>query len=182
MTDTVEFEVAYSEHEFVRGMMHARNRTEFSWFNASLSALPMLLGFGFVYWYAIREPGSFRVNDAIVALVGVVISLPLSVALDRFKPFVESSFGRTFRNNPIYQEKFRVRIDRTGIESRSDSFESLVKWDAFSEAFESDDDFYFLLSESQPLFFPKRAFSPEQILAIRRIAQSVLGSRACFLN
>lgn len=182
MSDRVEVKVTYSEHDFVRGMTHAQHRVGWTWVNIVSSMASVIIGFGLVYWLAFREQGPIRLNDAIVGVVVLFISYPLAIGLDRVRPSAAMQFAKLFRENPVYQEEFSVRIDAQGIYSRSASFESLVHWDAFAKGFESDDDFYFLLSVSQPLFFPKRAFSPEQMLTLRRIASEEMGDEASFLR
>lgn len=180
MSESIEFTVTYSEGEFVRGMMHARGRAESSWLAFILSVVSVLIGFGLVYWFAIRERGPIGSNDAVVASVALVLSIPLAVALQKFKPSDEMYFARLFRRNPIFQAEFTVKIDETGIDSKSSSFENRVGWNVFLKAFESDDDFFFLLSDDQPIYFPKRVFSPPQMISLRRIASEHLGAKAKF--
>lgn len=182
MTDPVEFEVTYTEHEFVRGLMYFQHRAGRSLAGMGLSVISVCIGFCLAYWFIVRVPGPFTINDAAVGLIVLVVSFPVSFVLDRFRPSVEGSFTRMFRNNPIFRERFNIRIDRTGIESKSASFESLHRWDAFSEGFESDDDFFFTIADTQPLYFPKRAFTPEQMERVRGLASDQMRAKAKFLR
>lgn len=181
MSERVQFEVQYSEWEFVRGMMHNQVRADRNWFSIIITAVSFIASFGFIYWYG-REEGPFRSSDLVWAIVILAISVPVSIGIDRFKPDTESQLSKFYRENLILKETYHVTIDTEGIDSRSISLHNKVRWEAFLEAFESDDDFFFLLSQQQPLFFPKRAFTPEQMAEVRRIASEMMGLRAKFLR
>jgi hypothetical protein len=182
MNDGFEFNVLYDEDEFVRGLIYAYNRGKSSSYASAAFAVSIIAGLGFVYWYSIREPGPLGPKEVVMGLVALILSPLLAVWFNKFSLATELRLARTFRENSIYQEECFVRIDQNGINSRSSSFETLIRWDAFSEAFESDDDFFFILSENQPLFFPKRAISPQERAALRQIASEQMEERACFLR
>ena len=182
MSEKVEFRVEYTEPDFIRGMITALDRSGRNWITIGITAASLLLGFSFVYWYVFRDSRALGWSDVITALVALIVSVPFAILLSGYRPFTESGIGQMYKDNSILREEYLVEVDLDGIGSQSDSFQNKVKWEAFIEAFETNEDIYFLLTKQQPLFFPKRAIKPEQISTVKQIAIERMGTKAKFLR
>jgi hypothetical protein len=65
-----------------------------------------------------------------------------------------------------------------GFESRGQTFETKLRWDAFHRIIEAKEFFLFYVSSSSALFIPKSFASPTEIESIRAIVRQFAGAKA----
>lgn len=182
MNEQIEIYVQYSENDFIRGMKFARDRTKGSRLNTLLSIVSPLVGYALIYFLVLRSDGPWGLDDLAALGLAALIAVPLGFVLRNVSLFSDFSFSRLYQSSPLFKEKYHIVFDDKGIQATSESFDSVVRWGAVSEATESVDDLFFFTGPHQPLFIPKQAFTTEQVNDLRNLAIRILGARATFLQ
>ena len=177
MKGNIAINVKYTENDFVRGMKFATERSKPNWFNAILFAVSIMVGIGILYGSILRPEGAWKITDTFLLSMALLASVPLSIALKNVRFVSVTSFSRMYKNSPLLQENYHIVFSDDGIVSTSDSLDNTIRWPAILEFKESEDDVFFFLSPYQPYFIPKRNFSPDQLIIVRRLALDSLGDK-----
>jgi hypothetical protein len=83
-----------------------------------------------------------------------------------------------FKHNPKFAETYRLGIDESGINFRTDTIDSRLAWDHYNSCLENDRLCLLIYGTRMYSVIPKRAFSsPAQLDAFRSLVNRKLGHR-----
>ena len=128
--------------------------------NYSIAFVLGLLGIGMLRLGALQEPVFGFI--AIVCWV-YVVCLATGGLQSQLKA------RRMFQKNPERFAPCEVTIDDEGFREKSDISDVRVPWSAVTSVEESEHAFALNLRTKQQMIVPKRVFSPNELLAVRRI-------------
>jgi hypothetical protein len=181
MNEKIVIEIQYNIDDYVRGFVFIQNRGFFYKHDYLITFALSFTIFIVFYWLVIRKgEDSLNFNDALTLIFGVIITIPVTYALKDFKPFSENRVAKQYKSSPLLQEAQTIYFGEDGIQSKSDSSEGKINWNAIIETAETDKDFFFFTSPEMALFIPKRVFSVEQQDKVKNLAKIKLGDKAKF--
>jgi hypothetical protein len=180
--EIVKIRVEYRTEDFVRAFNFINNR---SWWYRNSTFVIFASVFALVLFgiAALQDPS----DNASVFMIWLVALIPAGFAgaliwiLSKiFNPlYLKRSIQNQIRSSPLLQEANDIEFDREGISASTYLNSTKYKWEAFSEAIESDDDFHFLTSSKFTIFVPKSAFRNEaEMTIVRQFAKDKLFDRA----
>jgi hypothetical protein len=115
--------------------------------------------------YAVAQVAS-TVLPYFLVLGGIVLALPL---LQRWQ------LKRLYRHTPTWQQEQTHEFSEVGFRMSNPLSNSLTRWDAFLEVFETREFFLFYISRAMAYFLPKRAITtPEQLRDLRALVETEL--------
>ena len=82
-----------------------------------------------------------------------------------------ANIKKQFRGAPFLHGEIRARISEAGIEMTYPTGASTTRWDGYQSCRETEHLILLLLSPAFFRAFPKRAFTPDQLIEFRRLLQ-----------
>jgi hypothetical protein len=150
--------------------------------------LPLLVIFGMLLFLFIRNPQKTvyvfsRPQGFLPFVLAAIIIIPLFYFFNqsKYSSVVKKRFERQIKSSPALQTERTFVFDEDGMIGQSLLASGEVEWNAFIEAAESEDYFYFFTSPKVAQFIPKRAFESEaEQNRLRELVKRKLGDRAKF--
>ena len=161
--DTVELTFKYTQAEYVKAdrqyLIASKTISK-----TSIVVLAIFLPASLLYLFL----SSFSVPGIIFTAIGVVAAI-VGSTLYFYLPLYK------FKITPKYKEEYTLTFSNSGITFKTPSIDSTIKWDMYSEIWESND-FYFLIQSPRIYtLIPKRAFgSPVEMRMFEDISISNL--------
>jgi lysylphosphatidylglycerol synthetase-like protein (DUF2156 family) len=95
-------------------------------------------------------------------------------------PYIQQwQLSRVYRHTPTLQQEQTHEFSDEGFRMRNPLANTLVRWDAFLEVFETKEFFLLYISRSMAYFLPKRAIAtPEELTQLRSFLRTHLGQIA----
>ncbi len=166
----------YSEADYIRGAKfiakrHAADSTTSMIFFGSL-----LAGWILLYIFVFRRGCLLTLLDLVYLILGVLVSVPIGVVLLNYFMFRDSALRSIYRDSKLAREKQEIAFDEDEILWRSENLETRIKWKAILKAEESQEDVFLFTSPDQPMFFPKHAITPAELIQLRELIAKKLGA------
>jgi len=182
MHEKINLEIQFTVEDYARGLSFIRNRHYI--FKYGLIILPIIpiAFYIFDYW---QNPNSLYQLTWTTALINfapllLLVLFFMSIRFS-FNPLVNRAIKKQIASSPILQEPQKITFEDEGIRGETALSETLTKWDAVTEAAETEQDFFFFVATQRALFFPKKAFADDfQIDLLRGLIRTKLGERAKF--
>lgn len=162
MSEKIEAEIIYTIDDYARALKYIQNRQ---------FLVKYLLPFMFsifavvLFFNYLSNPAKFTATFLQPASILIVIIAFTIISLWHFyrknKPgfLLKRQIAGQFKSSPALREPKIISLDDTGIFGGSNLGESQTKWEAFIEATETKNDFFFFTSNKFAQFIPKRFFS-----------------------
>jgi hypothetical protein len=170
----IEVNVSYSKSDFLRGMKFTHLKKSRSRAVTFITWVAAFIAYATVYVFLIRTPGAFVINDGFNVTIGALVAFLATYFMRDLSLFGDSNFERFYESSPLVKDRFTISIDDDGFNSTSESMQSILKWQAVTEAIETKDDFFFFFGPEQSLFIPTRVFSTDQRAELRHLARELL--------
>ena len=186
MNERIEIKVNYTADDYARGLRYIQKRS-FLFFLPLLLPLIVISGFSLIlflsnpqnFYRAFSKPEGF-----LPVLIPIVILLPFFYFLKLRKKssfLIRKQYERQIKSSPALQETKTIIFDEKGLKGQQNLGSGETSWDAFIEATETEDDFYFFTAKKTAQFIPKRTFESEfQQHQLRDLAKRKLGDKAKF--
>ena len=182
MNEKIKLEIQYTVEDYVRGLSFVQSR-QFVMKHAYiiLPCIPLAI-FAFMFLMNPKLIYQMSFGLAIINFAPVLMICLLLLFLKHFpNPFLKWNLKRQIKSSPLLQAIQEVTFDAAGIEGQTNLSSAVTKWEAVTEATETDRDFFFFISNKKALFIPKRAFADDfQINLLRGLARMKLGEKARF--
>lgn len=185
MNEKIIISVQYTAEDFARGAKHIQKRNSFVRY---LYLLPLLPVFGTLLFLFIKDPQKTvyvfsRPQGFMPIVLAFVIAAPILYFLNRrkYSYLVKKQYERQINSSPVLQTEKTIIFDEEGMIAHSGLGGGNVDWNAFIEATETEDYFYFFTAKKIAQMIPKRSFESEnQQNQLRELAKQKLGDRAKF--
>jgi hypothetical protein len=185
MNQKIELRIKYTAEDYARGLRYIQQR---SFLVKFIFFVPLMVIFVTLLVLFLKDPQNFinafsRVEGFLPILLAIGILYPIIYYFRRNKTsfIVRKQYEKQIKSSPALQAERNVIFDDEGLTGNYDFGSGKISWNAFIEATETDDDFYFFTAKKQAQFVPKRVFEDEfQINLLRGLARVKLGERAKF--
>lgn len=114
------------------------------------------------------------------SLLFLIIIIPIAYALKDFSYFSERFIKKHYDSTKLLQETYKICFDNDGINSESNSFTNTLRWNAVTEAVQTDEDLHFFIGRNASLFIPNRVFTDEKQNEVKNLSKMKLGDKATF--
>ena len=142
----VELTFRYTQAEYIKADRHYLIASK-TISKTSIVVLAIYLPASFLYLFL----SSFSAPGIVFTTIGVVAAI-VGSTLYFYTPLYK------FKTTPKYNEEYTLTFSNSGITFKTPSIDSIIKWDMYSEIWESKD-FYFLIQAPRIYtLIPKRAF------------------------
>lgn len=119
--------------------------------------------------FPIAGAGFIYLHETMFGIALIIFGIALPILRPRK---VREALHRTYQGAPFMQTQISARLDEGGTVITYLKGSSTNTWDAYQGCFETKDLIVLKLSTTFLRIFPKRAFSPEQLLEFRELLQN----------
>jgi hypothetical protein len=107
----------------------------------------------------------------------------LSSQSPKIQSWAKTLYEKQIDSTPLLKETRQIVFNDEGISGHHNLGRGTIKWNAFLEACETSDDFFFFTGKRTAQFVPKRAFNgEEQQDILRNLVRQKLQDKAKFLQ
>ena len=169
MSLAFSFRLTPAEHARVSMLMLRRKR----WYK-------IFVGFIVVIIIAlVIVPASQGLSAAEIAATVLPYALILGLVVAGLPYIQQWQLSRVYRHTPTLQQEHTHEFSDEGFRTRNRLANTLLRWDAFVEVFETKEFFLLYISRSMAYFLPKRAIGrPEDLRELRSFLRTHLGQIA----
>jgi hypothetical protein len=181
MDDTLETEIHYSIDDYVRGLTFVQGRSVPVKYGFIIvpSILLAVLVVQFLLNPNLLSQLSLYYSALTFAPILLVVGLFLSLKYLP-NPFLRRNIQKQVKSSLLLQQAQRISFDEVGIKGQTNLSTGETKWQAITEATETNDDFFFFTSNKHAIFVPKKCLTVNQTNTIRELAKRNLGEKAKF--
>lgn len=187
MTEKIEAEITYTIDEYARALLFIQRRQFLVRYYFVLIPIMILLVSYFVFTLMGDSPHLMSAATFIFyAITTGIFALGCGIFIftTRNSPnfFLKANLRRQFDSSPALQAPKIVTFDDEGMAGASDLGGGITKWEAFTEAAETEALFLFFTSNKFAHFVPKRAFTLQQQEQIRNLTKMKMGDKSKMLS
>jgi hypothetical protein len=180
MNEEIKLEIQYTVDDYVRGSSFVLNRQFiFKYGSLIVLCIPVVI---YIFSYLNNPEGFSRLTlkTALISFAPVLALCFLFLFLKFFSnPFLKWNLKRQFNSSPLLRATQEITFDEVGVKGETNLSSAVTKWDAVVEAAETDEDFFFFVSNKKALFIPKRGFeSTLEQDRLRALAKRKLAEKA----
>jgi hypothetical protein len=184
MNEKNDLEIQYAVDDYVRGLSFIQNRRFTSKYAFIIIPTIFILSVIFVL---LMSPDGLSESALTSAVILIVLLLPIFGFLLFLKyfpnPILKWNIQRQFKSSPLMRETQHIYFNESGIGGQTNLSAGETSWEAFIEATETKEDFYFFTTKKMAQFIPKRVFKSEsEQNRLRELAKSKLGDKAKFFE
>ncbi len=181
MGQTILVENEYTSEDYTRAKRYLEKQVLLIHYLVVLSPVFVLLFlnlFIFSLSNSYDETNYFAI--AIINLIVLFLVAGVILLLNRFYPFlVNLSFKKHIRSSPSLWGKTSIKFSVEGVENTNELGSTMVKWNAFIKATESESDIFLFTSPKTAFFYPKSIFSSkESLVDLRNLINANLGDKS----
>lgn len=153
MREPIEVRIDYTAEDYARGAKYVGSRR---FIVRYLFLFPLIIIAVMALFSYLTNPAKFSRN-IIPLVVTVIVLMPVFYFISRRESsfLVRKQFERIIKSSPALQETKTVVFDEEGLKGHQNLSGGEIKWEAFVEAAETEDDFYFSLPSERRSLFPK---------------------------
>jgi YcxB-like protein len=181
MDEKIEVTIQYTVDDYSRSLAYIQNRQ----FITVSFVMPLIIVPAMVFVFLMRNQNkNMGTKETLIAIfvglfIGVIVSISLSL-LRKYDPIRRWRLQKQINWSPALKEIKVLTLDEEGIKGSQNLGSGQTKWEAFIEATETKEDFFFFTSSKFAQFIPKYAFNETQLNQLRELVKSKLGDKAKF--
>lgn len=186
MRKEIKIEIQYTIEDYVRALSfiqkQIRQRSFYYKYESFISVIIVFSTFVIGIYLLANDKKTINYFSVFIIAFGSALLFGFLIYLvKKIQPFfLKRSISKQFKSSIILNKSQIMSLNEEGVEGQNSLGSNKIKWEAFLEATETKDDFFFFTTNKFAQFIPKRFFTEEQIKQVREIVKEKLGDKAKF--